>query len=359
MSSLSIPSTRPRLLVVELWGLGDLAFATTLLRLAARAWDITLLGKPHAAPLLQPTFPDIRFLSLDAPWTAFRGKYRLHRWPWGELGGLVRTLRAAHFDAAVSVRPDPRDHLLMRLAGVRRRYGFPRRGSAGLLNFPVARSRPKQHKVEDWRDLAAALGLPGSAASEPLLDHPRYRSKRVDEMLAGITRPILCFHPGARIPVRRWPEASFAEIVRRLRERFDFHLLLVPDPDGYGASLTPLADSVLPPLTLGELVDVLGRIDLLLCNDSGPAHLAAACGRPTIPIFGPTDPDWFRPWGEQQKVIIRDICPLRPCFDYCQFSEPYCLTKLLPGEVWPELQAQVLALVERGVLPERLVKENA
>src|SRR3954463_2194624 len=112
---------RPHLLVVELWGLGDLAFSTTLLRLAAREWDITLLGKPHAAPLLQPTFPEIRYVSCDAPWTAFRGKYRLHRWPWRELGGLLQTLRGARFDAAVSVRPDPRDHLLMRLAGARRR----------------------------------------------------------------------------------------------------------------------------------------------------------------------------------------------------------------------------------------------
>ncbi|HEV7403879.1 MAG TPA: glycosyltransferase family 9 protein [Chthoniobacteraceae bacterium] len=350
---------RPRLLVVELWGLGDLAFSTTFLRLAEREWDITLLGKPHAAALLAPTFPEIRHVACDAPWTAFRGKYRLHRWPWRELGGLLKTLRAARFDAAVSVRPDPRDHLLMRLAGARRRYGFPRRGSAALLNRPVARSRPKQHKVEDWRDLAAALGLAGSATSEPVLDHARHRSPRVDALLAGITPPILCFHPGARIPVRRWPEAYFAEIVRRLRAQFDFHLLLVPDPDGYGAALAPLADSVLPPLTIGELVDVLGRIDLLLCNDSGPAHLAAACGRPTIPIFGPTDPDWFRPWGERQKVIIRDICPLRPCFDYCQFPEPYCLTKLSPDEVWPELQAHVMELVARGVLPERLVKLRA
>lgn len=356
MPSSSESSTKPRLLVVELWGLGDLTFSTTLLRLAVREWDVTLLGKPHAAALLQPTFPEIRYLAFDAPWTAFRGKYKFQRWPWRELGGLVKTLRAGRFDAAVSVRRDPRDHLLMRLAGARRRYGFPRRGSRPLLTDPVVRSSLKQHKVEDWRELAAALGLAGSATSEPMLDHARYQSARVDELLAGITRPIFCFHPGARIPVRRWPEAYFAEIVRRLRERFDFHLLLVPDPDGYGASLAPLADTVLPPLTIGELVDVLGRTDLLLCNDSGPAHLAAACGRPTIPIFGPTDPDWFRPWGDRQKVIIRDICPLRPCFDYCQFPEPYCLTKLLPGEAWPELEAQVRALVARGVLPAGLVK---
>src|SRR4051812_50186366 len=100
MTSTTSPVPRPRLLVVELWGLGDLTFATTLLGLAAREWEITLLAKPHAAPLLQPTFPEIRYLAWDAPWTAFRGKYRLHQWRWGGLGGVLWKPRGGGFGAA-------------------------------------------------------------------------------------------------------------------------------------------------------------------------------------------------------------------------------------------------------------------
>jgi heptosyltransferase-2 len=204
------------------------------------------------------------------------------------------------------------------------------------------------------------LRLPGAAQAGPRLEHARYRSAAVDQMFAGCSgKPLICLHPGARIGVRRWPEQYFAYVIEKLRSHFEFQLILVPDPDGYGSGLSPLADKVLRPLTVPELVDVLGRVDLLLCNDSGPGHIAAACGRPVIPIFGPTDPDWFRPWGDQHHVVIRDICPWRPCFDYCKFSEPYCMTKLLPERVWPEIREHIEGLIERGLLPREFARPEA
>jgi heptosyltransferase-2 len=351
-SSTSVP--RPKLLVFELWGLGDLTFSTPLLRAAVESHDITLVGKAHARPLLEATFPQVRFLAYDAPWTAYRDKYRLWKWDWSTLLALLLRLRRERFDAAVSVRNDPRDHLVMWFVGARERYGFPLKGSAAFLTHPLLRSQSKQHKVEDWRDLGRALGFSAMDFAVPRLDHAQYRSPRVDELLRGISKPLVCLHPGARIVVRRWPEENFAFIVRRLRQEFDFHLALIPDPDGYGLGLSPLADSVMPALSVAELVDVLGRAALLLCNDSGPGHIASSCGRPAIVVFGPTDPDWFRPWGDLHHVVIRDICPWRPCFDYCKFSEPYCMTNLLPDKAWPEIREHVGSLIDRGVVPPEL-----
>jgi ADP-heptose:LPS heptosyltransferase len=325
------PEKRPKLLVLELWGLGDLTFSTPLLRAAVEKYDVTLVGKPHARPLLEASFPEVRFVSYDAPWSAYRGKYRLWAWRWPELVGLMSRLRRERFDAAVSVRNDPRDHLLMWLVNAKTRFGFPLKGSHRFLSHPVKRSLPKQHRVEDWRDLGAALGFDGIRVAEPRLDHAAYRSARVDALFAKVNKPLVVLHPGARIAVRRWPEAYFEKTVRRLREMFDFHLALIPDPDGYG-------------------MGVLGRVDLLICNDSGPGHLAASCGRPAIVVFGPTDPDWFRPWGDLHHLVIRDICPWRPCFDYCKFREPYCMTKLLPDAAWPEIREHIESLNRRGVI---------
>ncbi len=349
---------RPKLLVLELWGLGDLTFSTPLLRAAVGRYDVTLVGKAHAQALLGPTFPTVNFIAYDAPWSAYRGKYRLWAWQWPLLFGLIGRLRRLRFDAAVSVRNDPRDHVIMWLSGARTRFGFPWKGGH-FLNRPITRTKPKQHKVEDWHDLSRALGFPGVTGVPPRLDHAAYRSGKIDDLLAAQRasgRPLVVLHPGARIPVRRWPEAYFAEIVRRLREVFDFHLALIPDPDGYGSGLAPQCDEVIPPLAVGELVDVLGRAEFLLCNDSGPGHLAASCGRPAVVVFGPTDPDWFRPWSEHSHLAIRDICPWRPCFDYCLFREPYCMTKLLPEAVWPEILAHLRGLQESGVLTKSLTK---
>lgn len=357
-SSQSPARSRPKLLVLELWGLGDLTLATTLLQAAAERYEVTVVGKAHARALLGPSFPEVEFIPYDAPWTAYRGKYWMWKWRWDHLFSLLAQLRRRRFDAAVSVRSDPRDHLLMRIVSARERYGFPVRGSEALLTHSLARSRPKQHRVEDWREIGRGLGLSGIDTAAPRLDHAQYRSSRVDELLAGLRKPLVCLHAGARIPVRRWPEKNFAYVIEQMRREYDFHLAVIPDPDGYGQGLSPLVDSMLTSLEVPDMVDVLGRADLVLCNDSGPGHIAAACGRPTFVVFGPGDPDCFRPWGETHHLVIEDICKWRPCYDYCKFPEPYCMTKLLPEIEWPKMRAHLEALITRGVLPRALRREE-
>src|SRR5690606_13445190 len=120
-------------LVIELWGIGDVALAIPFLRRAAAHTSVTLLAKHHAAPLLQRFAQEVELIALTAPWTAFTGKYRLWSWPWQTLRTTTTTLRIRSFDAGVSARPDPRDHLFLRLAGAARRFGFPRAGSQPLL----------------------------------------------------------------------------------------------------------------------------------------------------------------------------------------------------------------------------------
>lgn len=344
-----------KILILELWGLGDLTFSTVLIEQALAAGDtVHLLGKPHAKPLLEPTFPSLCFFPFEAGWTKFFHKYRIWQWHWRSFLTLLWRLRKERYDVAVSARNDPRDHLLMVLIGARRRYGFPHRGSSLLLTNIVRHSQgPDQHKVQDWRDLGAAIGYPGIDRAHPALRCQNYRSERIAELFEGLALPVFVIHAGARIAVRRWPEAYFRELIRRLRQEFRFHLILIPDPDGYGSSLAADADTVLNDLSLGEMVNVASRCHLFFCNDSGPAHLAAAAGRPTVTFFGPGHSGWFHPWGSHHLTVIRDICQLRPCFDYCRFPEPYCMTRLTPEEIWPEVREHIVQLVAAGVLPSR------
>src|SRR5687767_622665 len=112
------------MLVLELWGLGDLALAMPFLRAASSRARVSLLAKPHAAPLLARFAPAVELIPFVAPWTAFTGKYRLHRWPWATLARIRRELRSRRFEFGFSARPDPRDHALLALARCRRRIGF-------------------------------------------------------------------------------------------------------------------------------------------------------------------------------------------------------------------------------------------
>jgi ADP-heptose:LPS heptosyltransferase len=295
---------RPRLLVVELWGLGDLALAMPFLRAASVQARVTLLAKPHAAPLLARFAPDVELVELTAPWTAFRGKYRLHDWPWRELNRVRKILRSQHFDLGVSARADPRDHALLALAGVRRRLGFPRRGSQLFLTDALPRpSLP--HRAEYWRALAAALGWSLSSPTARLPGAPRR----------------VVIHTGAGHPVRLWPLERFNQIASRLRAA-NWEVVMLDDA---------LRD-------LSQLLDILATADRFIGNDSGPGHLAALFGVPTFTIFGPQLPELFAPQHPQAAWIEGAPCPYKPCFDSCHFPAPNCLLEISTDAVWQRLE---------------------
>lgn len=299
------PESLPSLLVTELWGLGDLALAMPFLRTAVQHARVTLVAKPHAAPLLRRFAPEVNLVPLVAPWTAFTGKYRLHRWPWKELRTSLALLKAAPTDLGVSARPDPRDHGLLRLAGARQRLGFARAGSRLLLThaLPIP-TRP--HRAAHWETIAAALGWPA-----PSLPLPR----------TGPVRRIL-MHTGAGQAVRQWPVERFHEIAARLRAS-GLEVTVIDDRHG----------------SLDQLMATLASADAFIGNDSGPGHLAALLGVPTFTIFGPQLPALFAPQHPQAAWTEGAPCPYKPCFDRCRYDTPHCLSGTSVETVWSEVTA--------------------
>ena len=296
------------MLVLELWGLGDLALAMSFLRAATSRARVTLLAKPHAAPLLARFAPAVELVPLVAPWTAFTGKYRLARWPWGTLARVRRELRAREFDIGVSARPDPRDHAVLALAGCRRRIGFSRLGSRALLTDALT-SPAQPHRIEHWRAAAVHCGW-------PLADQT---SRDVSQSTASARR--IAIHVGAAQPARRWPLIRFQEIASRLR-RSGWEVVFLDDTG----------------TTLDELLDTLSTASGFIGNCSGPGHLAAILGVPTFTVFGPSLPELFSPVHPQAEWIEGAHCPYRPCWDKCRFAQPRCIESLSTDEVWARLQ---------------------
>jgi ADP-heptose:LPS heptosyltransferase len=303
--SSSTPDLRPRLLVVELWGVGDVALAVPFLREASRHTRVTLLAKPHAAPLVRRFCPEVEHVSFTAPWTAFRGKYRLHRWPWVELSALLGGLRKRRFAAAVSARTDPRDHALMIMAGAKLRVGFPRAGSSPLLTERLAPPiRP--HRSEYWEALAGHFG---------------WQTRQIENPNSKIQNHIV-IHTGAAQPTRQWGRGQFEEIARRLLES-GWPVTLLDDQSG----------------NLDDLLQTLATAGRFIGNDSGPGHLAALLGVPTFSIFGAQLPESFHPQHPQAAWIEGTPCPYKPCNDYCHFAEPHCIRSITVEETWARLAA--------------------
>ena len=320
---------KPRLLVVECWGLGDLAIATPFLQAACERYDVTLLAKPYALDLQPRFWPEVKVIPFTAPWTVFHHKYQLWRWPWWTMLRTLRQLERERYDLGLSARWDPRDHLLLWLAGGRQRVGFNRAGSGLFLTNRLPRARAVTHQYEFWRRLAEAVevAIPTRAALLP------GGSRRAGGVL---------IHTGAGQSVRVWPLDRYQRLAGQLRQA-GYAVRIACDAGQRAWWIAAGEKEVVTPGNVTELLRAIDSAAGIIANDSGPGHLAAFCGLPTLTLFGPQLPERFAPLSAASEWIEGWACPHRPCSDYCRFAEPRCLLDLSEKTV----TERALAFVER------------
>ena len=342
-----------RILVLEPWGIGDLVLATGALRaLRARYADahIAVLAKSYARALVVSSEMADEVIAYDFPWTAFRHKYRPSRYKVFELWSLVRSLRRARYDLVLNARADVRNNVLGALAGGGRFVSL----TCGLGDFfatDVVKVGGESHRSDDWRAVvervlgtAPTAGTPRLTVSDTLREEMVAAlglERRVGQLVIGV-------HPGARIAVRRWPLERFAAVADSLSECLDVRLVVFAEPDGYGADIPLRSPFVVVQRSLAHMAAAFSACDLVICNDSGPMHIANALGVPVAALFGPTKLEWFGPRGGPSRVVRIEQVECRPCFDVCSFPEPHCMTRLSEQQV---LEAVYELLAERGLLP--------
>ncbi len=315
---------KPKLLIIELWGLGDIAIGTPFLRAATQHFDVTLLAKPYALDLQRRFWPEIKIIPFVAPWTAFTQKYYLWRWPLPEMFRLCRKLAAEKFDFGFSSRWDPRDHLLLKFAGVKERIGYPRVGSAIFLTRPLRLPPHDAHRYEAWRLGGKALGI--ELPSRDQLPAPPPRQENT-----------VLLHSGARLPARIWPLENWRNLALRLRAK-NYAVQIACDPSQENWWKENGETAVECPRTVTALISLVDRAGVLIGNCSGPGHIAASCGVPTFTIFGPSLIEWWAPLHPYAECVEGLPCPYKPCSDYCRYSKPICIQDLPENVVWPRLE---------------------
>lgn len=319
-------SVKPKLLIVQLWQLGDLAIATPFLQKASEQFDVTLLAKPFALDLKPRFWPEVTVIPFNAPWTAFefRKKYHLLGWPWGKMFSVLKKLLHERFDVALSARWDPRDHFLLMLTRARSRLGFPRLGSRIFLTHPLNSPNPESHQYENWLTIARALNL--NLEPREKLRFPAPSSRR-----------FIVIHTGARRPVRVWPLERYKLIMDKLRARGHIVKILC-DPEQLAWWREMGEKDVTAPQSVSELLRGMEGAGGFIGNDSGPGHLAALCGVPTFTFFGPQIVEWFLPFHPSAQYMEGKPCPYKPCSDYCRFPAPHCLLDITEAEAWPNVK---------------------
>ncbi|MBL8071161.1 MAG: lipopolysaccharide heptosyltransferase II [Nitrospira sp.] len=332
-----------RLLLIKPSSLGDIVHAMpTLAALRERFPQarVTWLVKRQWAPLVEV------MAGVDQICSVSEG---LRGWL-----GRVPDLRAAGFDLVVDLQGLFRSGAMARLTGCDHRIGFAnaREGSPMFYTQRVAVPSVPMHAVDRYLLVAEALGA--TRPTQPRFEFVERSKDRgaVETMLAraGIVaqQPWVAMNVSARWETKRWPAQHFAGVADRLSEAHALPVVLIGGPAERPESLavTALMRTKAIDLTgqtpVGLLPGLLRRASVLVTNDSGPMHIAAAVGTPVVALFGPTDPVRTGPYG-MGHVVLSHAVECRPCFrrDCTRAVSLECLTAVRPEQVVRAVEQQL------------------
>jgi ADP-heptose:LPS heptosyltransferase len=300
------PQSIRSILVMEPWHIGDVVLATPALRaLRDRYPDarISLLGKQHAEELLRHSGLVDEVIVFDIPWTAKESKYSPSRYDRHAIHDLIGTLRSRQFDLTVDARMDLRSNYLTWLTRAPRRVGYDFGGGSFLLTDAVPADPDTLHRVDDWLALMKPLGA--FARFEPMLRVTPEETQAARDKLArhGIAKAdrIVAIHGGASDERRRWPSDKFERVAGRLVEKYGVKVVWLFDPESPDREV-PIASAVVR-TSLREMMAIFSVCDVVICNDSGPMHIADALDRRVVAVFLTGNPVWHRPYRPNQEVV--------------------------------------------------------
>ncbi|HEX5065580.1 MAG TPA: glycosyltransferase family 9 protein [Myxococcota bacterium] len=326
------------LLAVRLDSLGDVLMTTPALRAFKETLGcrMTLLTSPSGAGAARhvPEVDDT--LAFLAPWMKAAGAA-----PTAD-AALIESLRARAFDAAViftvySQNPLPAAYLCL-LAGIPRRLAHCRENPYQLLTDWQPEPEPERlvrHEVQRQLALAACVGCraSGEGLSFAVPDAAR---RRVGAL--RLRRGYIVVHPGASAPSRRYPPEQFACAMDLLATQTGREIVFTgeaherPLVEQIRAAMLSPARSCAGRLDLGELGALIEAADLLVCNNTGPAHVAAALGTPVVDLYALTNPQ-HTPWQVRSRVLYHDV-PCRNCYkSICPKGHHDCLRRVAPERV--------------------------
>lgn len=258
-------------------------------------------------------------------------------------------LRRRRYDLAIDLQGLFRSGLITRLTSAPRRVGFANAREFAWLGYnrryTVERT---MHTVDRMLTLLEAIGY------EPQRDMRLYVSDENDRWLSDWLKEhsvadgrYACLAPTAKWLCKCWPIEKYLQIARHLLDSgiAGRHLVVLCSPSERTQveSLATLGATVLfPKTTIGQLMALLSRTSLLVCNDSAPLHIAVAFNRSLVTIYGPTDPAQVGPYRRGETVVRPEAALNGRKFNYRSHrDEQSLIDQVSVDEVWQKVQEQM------------------
>lgn len=333
-------STPPqRLLIIKPSAIGDVVHTLPMLNLLRQTWpqaQISWLVTPACANILQEHPQLDELITFD--------RKALARW-WhhpptaANLWRFCSALRRRKFDLVIDFQGLFRSAWFgwMSRAPVRIGFANAREGAPLFYTHRVDAGPIEQHAIDRYRRLLDFIGCP----TQPInFCFPTDAADR--QMISNLvgTDPYAVILPGSNWATKRWPVDRFAALVPVLHDRWGLKTVVAGSPAEYDLAQQVHGHINLCGQTnLRQLVALLEKASIVIANDSGPMHIAAALGRPLVALFGPTNPVRTGPYGRLDAVVRHSIvcspCYRRTC------SHQSCLTLLTIDPVLREISRQL------------------
>ncbi len=370
MMSINLPTSPRRILIIKPSALGDIVHTLPVLNLLRRRWP-----DAHISWLIGSAFAGLvqGHPQLNEVITFDRNRFAR---AWYKPPALidfvrfVRDLKRRKFDLVIDLQGLFRSGWFTSMTGAAVRVGFA--NARELAHFFYTHHVPihsmEQHAIDRYLAITDALGC-GREPVEFNLSIDAADHARVDELLGGATRFALIL-PGTNWPTKRWPAERFAELIAPLRGEFGLTSVIAGGPDvseiaevifrsrpdlearvspdsyaapgvnaGLGSDAANGVLNLVGQTSLRELVALIDRATVVVANDSGPMHIAAAMNKPLVTIFGPTNPTRTGPYRRDDSVVRVDI-PCSPCYSR-KCSHISCMKWLAVDAVLAQIRRQL------------------
>jgi len=318
-----------KILFIRIDRVGDLVLSTPAilaLKEGFSAAELTVLAGPATAPLLECNPHVDRVIVYDRSW-GLREKI-----------ARLRELQKIRFDLAV----DPYDDRELETAwiagmsGAPLSVGYPCGGREAFFTTTAELPDGSAHMADVILGTLKPLGIGGLSTQPRVYLSPEERSRAAGWLAErrSIGKPLVGIHPGAHYETQRWPAEHYSALAGRLRTRFDVILFGGPADAGLverirsgipGGALTVVTPDI------RRFAALLSCCRLLVCNNSGPLHVACALGIPTLSFMGPTDARRWYPLGEGHTVLRLDDLPCIGCNrGVCPAGTLKCMRQITP-----------------------------
>jgi heptosyltransferase I len=338
-----------KILILKPSSLGDVIQALPVMRLLKQHFvgaQIFWWIDSALAPLLEGD-PDLA------------GVVRFERKRWGkprhwpEMVRSIQWLRAQKFDLVIDLQCLFRSGAFAWLADGKFLAGLDevREGARGFYDLAVPRAGFHTHAVDWYLAVLPPLGVPVHENFVWLPERPQIAAGVNRKWPAALASPshstdrpsaLIALQPGARWKNKCWPAGHFSALVRLVADQFPaarFAILGGKEDEPLGEIIARAAPerclNLCGATSLPEMVEWIRRCDLMVTNDTGPMHVAAALEKPVVALFGPTEPRRTGPYGQLENVLRLDL-PCSPCMkSVCHFEQPEeCLRALAPAAVF-------------------------